>query len=272
MNIKEIFQEIRRSMYYLLVRNLLYIKNDLLKIKIKNQFLFILSPPFSGSTLLNQIICTSKNVSCNNNLGTREGQLLPNVKQIMFTKDRWSEKKNYNWKKIKKIWMKYWDKSKPILLEKSIQNIMYTKEIKKEFQDVFFIGIIRNPYALCEGIIRRNPATPEYAAKFVLNCFKQLKKIKENEKQILFLSYEDLCEKSNTAFDNIKTKFPELNDIKTDLLFSAHNFKSKKMKVLNLNNEKISRLSKNQIQIINSYFIKEKETLNFFNYKIISKD
>ena len=36
--------------------------------------------------MLNQIISSSKNVSCNNNIGTREGQTLPGVKKIMFDK------------------------------------------------------------------------------------------------------------------------------------------------------------------------------------------
>ena len=61
-------------------------------------YLFILSPPFSGSTLLNQIISSSKNVSCNNNIGTREGQTLPGVKKIMFDKKRWDEKNRYHGK------------------------------------------------------------------------------------------------------------------------------------------------------------------------------
>ena len=52
----------------------------------EHKFLFILSPPYCGSTLLNDIISTSKNVSSNNYLNTREGQTLPEVKQFMFKK------------------------------------------------------------------------------------------------------------------------------------------------------------------------------------------
>ena len=54
--------------------------------------------------MLNQIISSSKNVSCNNNIGTREGQTLPGVKKIMFDKKRWDEKKTDTMeKKLKKF-------------------------------------------------------------------------------------------------------------------------------------------------------------------------
>jgi stage III sporulation protein SpoIIIAA len=47
------------------------------KKSINNTYLFILSPPFCGSTLLNEIISSSDNVSVNHTFGTREGQTLP---------------------------------------------------------------------------------------------------------------------------------------------------------------------------------------------------
>ena len=41
------------------------------------------------------------------------------------------------------------------------------------------------------------------------------------------------------------------------------------MKIQNLNDEKIKKLSVNQLKLINSYFIKDKELLNYFGYSII---
>ena len=112
----------KRLLYFFLVRQKTTIRN-LFHTKNNDQHLFILSPPFSGSTLLNEIVSSSENVSCNNNIGLREGQHLPIVKDILFTKDRWNKKKVIDWKHIHTIWDKYWDKSKNILLEKSPPNI-----------------------------------------------------------------------------------------------------------------------------------------------------
>ena len=67
-------------------------------------------------------------------------------------------------------------------------------------------------------------------------------------------------------------KLPNENNvfIDFDLEFSAHNFKTDgKMKIQNLNNEKIKKLSVDQLKLINSYFIKEEELINYFGYSII---
>ena len=123
--------------------------------KMKNKYLFILCPPYSGSTLLNELISTSNNVSSNNNQGTREGQKLPSVKKIMFDHDdRWNIGLKYDWEFIKKEWLKHWDISKPILLEKSPPNLIRAFDIQSCFQPCYFICMIRNPYAFCEGFIR----------------------------------------------------------------------------------------------------------------------
>ena len=86
-----------RLLYFFVVRKKMAVKN-LFYSNSQNQHLFILSPPFCGSTLLNEIISSSNNISCNNNIGLREGQHLPVANKILFTKDRWDAEKKINWK------------------------------------------------------------------------------------------------------------------------------------------------------------------------------
>ena len=107
------------------------------------------------------------------------------------------------WKQIKTIWHKYWDLSKPILLEKSIPNIIRNKEIKEVFSPICFLCMVRNPYAQCEGIIRRNGKSAEYAAKFTISCLRYQKENIESEKNLLFFTYEELCENKNQVINNI---------------------------------------------------------------------
>ena len=258
--------------YYSILKLLRFFTNNLFGRK-DHKFLFILTPPFCGSTLLNQILSTSSNLSCNNTLGVREGQLLPEVKDIMFYNKGWHDKVDYPWEMIKKVWMKYWDQSKKILMDKSTTNIMRVEEINKVFQNSIFLGMVRNPYAHAEGIIRRNNTSAEYAAKFVLKCLRLQKRNKLEVENSLFISYEDLCDKKDEVMKKIQNFIPELKDINSDLEFSAHNFKTKgKMKVRNLNAEKIEKLTKDHIREINSHFIKERELLAFFGYTIIKQD
>ena len=64
-----LFHSVKREIYYSYIRVIRLISNLFSK-NIEHQFLFILSPPYAGSTMLNQLISSSENVSCNNNLGT----------------------------------------------------------------------------------------------------------------------------------------------------------------------------------------------------------
>ena len=269
MNYVNKFGSNKRLLYFFLVRqktsirNLFYTKNN-------NQHLFILSPPFSGSTLLNEIVSSSENVSCNNNIGVREGQQLPIVKDILCTKDRWNEKKVIDWKHIHTIWDKYWDKSKNILLEKSPPNICRAIEIEKEFTNAKFICLIRNPYAQVEGHMRRYGSPAKEAAVLSLSYLKYQKYNVENLKDVLLISYENLTDNIENVKSEIISFSAYLSDINTSMKFNAHNIRGEKeMDIINLNNEKISKINKDDLKTINSVFIKEKNLLNYFNYSLI---
>ena len=256
--------------YYQLVKLSRFFTNNFFGRK-DHKFLFILTPPYCGSTLLNQILSTSKNLSCNNHLGVREGQLLPEVNNMMFLNKGWHTEVNYDWPFIRKVWMKYWDQRKAILMDKSNTNIMRVNKVKEVFDNAVFLAMVRNPYAQVEGIMRRNGATAEYAAKFALKCLRYQKQNKLSEKEnILFTSYEELCDTKYEVVEKIKKFIPEIGNIDSDLEFSAHNFKTDgKMKIQNLNKEKIKKINKENMVIINTYFNKEMDLLEFFGYSII---
>ena len=259
-----------RKIYYIYIRFIRLFSYFFYK-NVSHQFLFILSPPYAGSTMLTQLIASSKNVSCNNNLGTREGQLLPGVKDFMFQNDRWDEKVQYPWKKVKKIWMRYWDCSKPIFLNKSIPNIMRVDEIQKVFSPIQYMCIVRNPYAQVEGLMRRNSQDAKSAAKFAIKCLYYQSKNKKRE-NTLFFTYEELCDNRHEVFQKIVDFAPKLKDLDLDMNFTSHNFKTKgKMKMVNLNQEKISKISKKDFKIINSIFEKNEIILSEFGYKIINR-
>lgn len=258
----------KHDLYFFARRNFLFFKNIFLAKK-NHKFLFILSPPYSGSTLLTQIISTSKKISCNNYLATMEGQLLPELRNHMFNEDRWDQSNIYDWYKIKSVWMKYWDRSKTILMDKTTTNIMRFDEIKKEFNNTYAICLVRNPYAVVEGIIRRNSKPIEFAIEFVIKTLQYQKYNIENNKNLIWIKYSELCDNQDLVNKKINTILPEIDDLDFNKFFSAHNFKNEPLKITNLNNEKISKLKKVDISKINKYFLEEKELLQFFNFQII---
>ena len=259
----------KRFLYFFGVRQKIAIKN-LFYSNSNNQHLFILSPPFCGSTLLNEILSSSNNVSCNNNIGLREGQQLPIVKDILFTKERWDPKKEINWQVIHSIWDQYWDKSKGVFLEKSPPNICRAKKIENEFQNAKFICLTRNPYAQVEGKMRRHKTLAKEAAELSIKYLKYQKENIEQLKSTLLISYEELAENPIVIKNSIISFLPELSDINIDLKFNAHNLRSKKnMAIINLNHEKIAKIKADDLIIINTIFREEEALLNYFNYQIV---
>jgi hypothetical protein len=238
--------------------------------KKENQYLFILSPPFCGSTLLTEILSTSKNVSCNNNIGLREGQHLPEAHDLLFTKNRWDPNKEIDWNRIKKIWSKYWDRSKPILLEKSPPNICRANNIDKVFSNSKYICLIRDPYAQIQSNIRRYNTDIKVAAEKYISYLKFQKNNIQTLEKTLIISYEELADNPSNAKEKISTFLPLLEDININLKFNAHNMHQKKqMGITNLNQDSIMALSKGQINSINTILNKEQELIKYFKYNIL---
>lgn len=247
--------------------------NNLFHNKKDHKYLFILCSKYCGSTLMNQVVSTSKSVSVNNTIITREGQQIPDTKPIMFQDNRWDPTIEYDWHYIKKIWMKYWDLRKPILLEKSPPNLLRAEKISKVFQPIYFIIFFRNPYAHCESLMRRwDELDAKSAAEFAIKCLKFQKRNIETLKNIVVTSYEEFTEDPSKFINSLTSLLPELKDININKEFTAHNLLNKgKMKITNLNAEKIKLISKSDMKIINSIFKNDEDLLNYFNYKIIKK-
>lgn len=236
----------------------------------EQKYLFILSPPYCGSTLLNEIISTAQGVSVNNPWGTREGQTLPAVRKMMFDHDRrWDEDLDFNWSYIKKEWRKYWDLSAPVLLEKSPPNVIRARSIEKHFPPAYFIVFYRNPYAHAESLIRRNKRSPQEAARFALRALRYQKENKEQLRRSLSISYENLTEETQEAVHKIQNFIPELDDLRSDKKFSAHNYRQKQMSAQNLNPAKIARLTVAQKREITAVFRDQREILDYFGYDLI---
>lgn len=234
-----------------------------------NKFLFILSPPFGGSSVLTQIIASSQNVSLNNPNGTCEGQQLPGVRKIMFEDpDRWNPKRKYPWPFIRKEWMKAWDLTKPILLEKSPPNLVRLNQIARHFSPLFLICMVREPFSNAEGLIRRTQMEPSRAAHFVLRCMLHQRRNIEMLENVVSLTYEELTDNPEQVKERIIRLLPELQDINHEMVFRPHNFKAKKMKLTNLNEEKLRKLDPATMKTMRKVFRKGQDVLNYFGYTL----
>jgi hypothetical protein len=57
--------------------------------------------------------------------------------------------------RLKKEWLMRLDRSRPLLLEKSPPNAARTRWLQRHFENAHFIAIVRNGYAVAEGIRRK---------------------------------------------------------------------------------------------------------------------
>ncbi len=264
------FPEYRKYGRYSRIIALNKVRQLISKKNIVHKYLFILSPPYCGSTLLTELIATSPAVSLNNPFETREGQQLPTTRKIMFDhKRRWDVTLDFDWEYIKAEWEKYWDLTKPILLEKSPPNGVRVASINKVFPNAHFILLYRNPYAHCESLIRREKMSPEDAAKFALDALIHQKKNRQLPLNSITISYEDLTTRTEEFKHQLSEFLPELIGVKSGGKFSSHNFKKKHMEIMNLNDEKIAQLNQAQLDKINEVFGERAKLLAFFNYELM---
>ena len=230
-------------------------------------YLFILSPPFSGSTALWELLKTSSNIS---SLST-EGQLQQNLKDIM-RENSWDPQKEYPWDFIKEKWLQKWDDSKPIYLEKSPPNIIRAFEIEQVFSPCYFITMIRNPYAFCEGYSRRqNFQAKNLGARFWIKCAEFQKKNILGLDKIISFSYEDFTDRTQEVATKLLQFIPQLETINIESNFNLTSVEGKlNRKIVNLNHTKISKLSSEDISDINSVLLSYPELMDFFGYEYLT--
>ena len=227
-----------------------------------NTYLFILCPPFSGSTLLWRLVATSPAVSTL----PSEGQFLPEVENIM-RKNPWNADVLLPWEMIKEVWEGYWDLERPILVEKSPPNLLRTGEIVKYFNPIYFLLMVRNPYAHCEGIIRRKWDAKE-AAEFAVRCLRLQAENVKKLKNVLSLTYEELVENPENLSKKIQSFIPQIGDLNYQESFSLHSIDGTiKRSIVNLNKKKIYNLSINDLKQINVVFKANADIIDYWGYQ-----
>jgi hypothetical protein len=231
-----------------------------------SSYLFVLCPPYSGSTLLWKLLSTSANVSAM----PTEGQFLPELEELMRDKP-WDANHPLPWPEIKRVWESYWDKDKPILLEKSPPNIIRAQDIQAHFQPVKFIVMVRNPYAHCEGLMRRNHWKPARAANFSMMCLRTQLQNTQDLDNALVLTYESLVQNPARVCDQLAAFVPELGDIDHSADFEVHSIDGTVNRpITDLNSKKIASLPADALATMNEIFMQQRETLDAWEYPLLA--
>jgi hypothetical protein len=252
--------------------NSVLLKNSFRRLFLKNapnQYVFILSPPYTASTLLAEFLSSSPNVSILNSRHTCEGQTLPEVYDELFEKSiRWDTSHRPNWEYIYKIWHKYWDVTKPLLLEKSPPHIIRADQLQNHFQPAFFIILVRNPLVLA-AIFRNNMSIPlEEAAKRVVRYFEYQQKNLHTLENTLSISYQEFVEDLDHVEKKLLKWLPLFQHFNPPEKYRAHNKEGISMSLTNLNKKRLQELNVDELQMLKVYFKPFNKLFSSFNYAV----
>lgn len=227
-------------------------------------YLFVLCPPYCGSTLLWKLLSTSANASALPD----EGQFLPELESVMREKP-WDAGRALPWPRIKQVWESYWDSSKPVLLEKSPPNLIRTREILAHFHPVKFVIMVRNPYAQVEGLMRRNRWKERFSAHFAMRCLRAQLDNARRLDNALVLTYESLVANPIEACTQLAAFVPELDDLDPAASFEVHSIDGTVNRpITDLNSKKIAALDPDTLAALNAVFEQHEETMTAWGYEI----
>ena len=181
------------------------------------QYLFILSPPYSGSTVLWRLLQTAPLVSALPD----EGQKLPELRGMMRT-DPWNPATPFDWHLISEVWHRHWNLDRPVLLEKSPPHLCRPQALLQHFAPAWFILLLRDPLATCEALHRRNAMNYTEAAERWLAWLRLHLDARATLPRTLTLYYEDLVTAPTETFARLADWMPALAGVAPETAVRAH--------------------------------------------------
>ena len=135
----------------------------LTKIAKPQKWVFIVGCYNSGTTLLSQLLATHSAISRldegvfkTSQLATPEELGCPRLWcQVVDQVRLKAGDRSVNAEKLKKDWLLFFDRKKTVFLEKSIVNSARMTWLQENFDNSYFLFIVRNGYAVSEGIRRQ---------------------------------------------------------------------------------------------------------------------
>ena len=266
--------------------------------------LFVICPNHSGSTFLQKALATSRRTwnlpregkSTLGFVGPRpeNDDRLTGSNKIYFAKKRWldvlADPAAYDWPRNRATWYFQAHARAPratVFVEKTARLLPVVGDLVRHFHNAKFLFMVRNPYAVCEGICRqlrslqRSPTFPRpalegerletLAARHVATCLElQSRNVERYGDCGVFFTYEALCAEPERVAYAIRLAVPELDDLNLRRRLPV---KERYDEMLtDMNARQIARLDAGQIAAINRELQQHRAVLDHFGYEIMDPD
>jgi hypothetical protein len=239
------------------------------------KFVFIFTPPYSGSTALAKVLNSAwSSMALTSDC---EGQwLVPGL----CKSDRWDPGKWVDWESVRLTWLskvrmveELTGKAR-IVIEKSPPNLVRHNELLATFPNHEIIVFNRNPFANCSSILYRNYPAEDMSDNDRLEILENLAKKWINRSSYamkvsslhssLTITYEQFCADSSGIVKMLIDRIPSLQGIDPDLEIRVKDYPAQK--ITNFNNVQISKLTPREIEMIGIVLSKHEALLNQFQY------
>ena len=186
---------------------------------------------------------------------------------------------NYDWHKTRKAWYfqaRAMREDANVFVARTPSFLLIVNQLSAAFPGARFIFLLRNPYAIIEGICRRtgprNPGRVEAlrtATRHVVTCFEfQARNIRTHRSSGIFLSYEGICTNPVRARQSVQRLVPHLDDLDFDQKIAVKGMYDEVLR--NMNGDQIGSLSDDDLEIINETMRPKMDLIRSCGYAIIS--
>jgi len=227
-------------------------------------WMFVLGCNNSGTTLLAKLLEEHPGVRYLPKEGQRMTEAIPNCAKLGVGRTfsqrmdvfRWTEEDDASMvPRLRYDWAALYTPGTGVLFEKSPPNMLRSRWLQKNFQPSRFIGIVRHPYAVCEGVRRRRNNTIEEAAVHWNLVHEILEQDEPYLEHYWMFQYEQLCQSPLDVLQEIEHRFdlePYFTEEHTRKNFAVHNCDDAAATIHNFNAKSFARLSPEDVELINA--------------------
>ena len=267
--------------------------------------LFVICPNNSGSTFLRKALATSRrtwNLPWEGRKAIGYVGPLPAAdpgwalsNRTWAARKRWldvfEDRAGYDWSRTRKAWhfQAYArDPAASVFVEKTCEHLLVVDALARHFRNARFLFMVRNPYAVCEGICRilrhrhalGRPAPREaawegvrleiLAARHAATCLEYQRRNVEafGECGRLF-TYEAMCAEPERTARTIRELVPALDDLNLRQRLKMH-YNYHEM-LTDMNARQIARLHPRQFAAINRVLRRHRAVLDHFGYEFMDR-